>query len=302
MRAHDILGSPPFIALGIALSRTLPTRMTYGLARWVARRMARKEAVLYRTIKANLSHLLGPDVGPEELAQRAEGVIYGAGQGYVDMFRTSMHDLRAGRLTVRLDPGELERAMRHIHSERGTVLVGPHISNFDLLAQWLAAQDIDMQVLSLSEPGAGNRVLNHIRRQRHIHVTPIDTHSLREALARLRAGGVVVTGIDRPDASYEECIPFFGRLARLPTGHVRLALQTDAHVLVACCYREPDGAYSIRISEPIAMERVGKRKANVTHNARRVLAVAEKMILRAPDQWMMFLPVWDTDGAPCGDD
>lgn len=309
MKAQDILSSPPFIALGIALSRNLPTRATYGIARWVARHMARKETILYRTIMANLAHVLGqagrsPDGTPaeldaDELARRAEDVIYLAGQGYVDMFRARPRDLQSGRLAVRVNQDEWERGLRAIKGDRGTVLVGPHISNFDLIAQWLAAQHIDMQVLSLAHPDAGNRVMNHLRRARDIHVTPIDTHSLREAVARLRGGGLVVTGVDRPDPGYEDCLPFFGRPARLPTGHVRLALQTESQVLAACCYRDPDDVYSIRISEPLDMERVGGRRANVAHNARRVLAVIEEMILRAPDQWMMFLPVWDMVGRPC---
>jgi len=40
------------------------------------------------------------------------------------------------------------------------------------------------------------------------------------------------------------------------------------------------------------METTGDRAQDVRHNVRRVLAIIEEMIRQAPDQWLMFVPVW----------
>jgi KDO2-lipid IV(A) lauroyltransferase len=184
---------------------------------------------------------------------------------------------------------------------RGVVVVGPHMSNFDLAGQWFAAQGLDIQVLSLAEPDAGTRMINRLRRKLGMQVTPIDLDTLRESLQRLRGGGIVMTGVDRPVSLDDEPIPFLGAPARLPTGHVRLALQADARVVVACCREAEDGVYEIEIAPPLEMEHVGRRADDVRHNTRRILAIIEDLILRAPEQWLMLVPVWRPEDEAAAD-
>lgn len=122
-----------------------------------------------------------------------------------------------------------------------------------------------------------------------------------------------MTGADRPVSLMDELMPFFGAPARLPTGHVRLALQTHARIVVACCIMEKNGqtaagdasgvcCYRIQFAPPIEMEAAPGHEsagrvsdANVRHNVRRVLEIIEEMIRQAPDQWLMFVPVWKDD-------
>ena len=181
---------------------------------------------------------------------------------------------------------------------RGTVLVGPHMGNFDLAAQWMATQGVDLQFLSLAAPDAGTLTMNALRESRGIHVTPIEPRALRVAFRRLKEGGVVVTGIDRVVSRSDEPVLFFDALAPMPNGHVRLALQAGSHIVVACCLQQPDGHYKTVIAPPVEMEVTGDRRRDVAHNTRRVLQVAEEMIRSAPDQWLMFHPVWDSPPEP----
>lgn len=288
-------GSPPFVLLAIVLARILPRRFGYWVARKVSRRMSQRRSHMFRALRANLAHVVGPAIGDGDLDALAESALYHAGCTYVDMFRTTVDDYRSGRVQVRVDPKEWALARQAMLDERGTVLVGAHMSNFDLAAQWFAAQGIEIQALSLARPSSGTRVINWLRRRRGIVVTPIDVSSLRMAVARLRRGGVVLTGVDRPVSEDDEPVLFFGAPARLPVGHIRLAMQTESRVLVACCVQEPDGQYGVRLSAPLEMERTGDRVGDIGHNCRRVLAVLEEIIRQAPDQWLMFAPVWPED-------
>jgi len=292
MKAQVILGSPPMVILGIALARIMPQRLAYWIARKGARSMSRRGSDLIATVRANLAHVVGPLASQAELDALAENAICHAGCTYFDMFRTSLKHHYLGRASPRAYPDEWAQALSAFQDERGIIVVGPHMSNFDLVIQWITAQGIEIQALSLAEPDMGARVLNRLRRRRKVVVTPINLHGLRLALARLKKGGVVVTGVDRPVSADDEPITFFGAPARLPTGHIRLALQSGAHVLVGCCIQEPDGAYTLRLRPPLEMEVSGDRREDVRHNARRVLAVVEEMIREAPDQWLMFVPVW----------
>ena len=66
--------------------------------------------------------------------------------------------------------------------------------------------------------------------------TPIDAGSLRMAIKRLREGGLVLTGAEWPNVPWEsEPLPFFGKPAHLPTGHIRLAMSGNARLLPVAC-------------------------------------------------------------------
>jgi lauroyl/myristoyl acyltransferase len=295
MRIHDILGSPPFIVIGIAIARALPRKLGYGVSRYIARGMARRRAQLFRNVRGNLAHVMGPDTDAQQLDAMAEQAIYHAGCTYLDMFRASVEDYRRGRISLELDQEAWDRALEAMRDGRGTVLVGPHMSNFDLAAQWIEARGIHIRALSLSEPNLGTQLINRLREHRGIDMMPIDIHALRQAMQTLRSGGLIMTGVDRPTSSEDTPLTFFGKPARLPTGHVRLALQTDAHMVVACCLQKSDGTYALQVVGPLEMERTGNKTEDVRVNAEKVLAVIEGMIRQAPEQWLMFLPVWESE-------
>ncbi len=294
MKATDILGSPPFVLLGVLIARLLPRRVSDRIARAVAHVISRRRWRVFRTLRANLRQVL-PDASEAELDAAAERVFYHIGHGYVESFRATTASLRSGRVQVHVAPEEWTRLMTMIQDERGSVIVGPHLGNFDLGGQYLGANGVEMCALGLARPNAGTRLLNRLRQNRGFAVSPIDIQSLRLAVTRLRAGGVVITGVDRPVSEADEPLIFFGRPAYLPLGHIRLAIQTNSRVLVVACVLDDRGEYRLIISPEIEMERVGSRSEDLRHNAQRVLVMVEELIRRAPDQWAMLVPVWDTD-------
>lgn len=292
MRIQDVLGSPPAILLGIAIARIVPRGVGYWVSRRLARGMRKRRNTLFSTVRANLRQVVGSEVSEERLDDLAERAIYHAGCTYYDMFRERRDSLRKYDIALRASPETWEAIKSALQDRRGVIIVTAHMSNFDLAAQWVAAQGVEMQALSLAQPDLGTRVVNEIRRRRGIIVTPVGMDSLRVALKRLQNGGVIATGVDRPVSDHDDLLPFFGKPARLPTGHIRLALQTNARIIAACCFQEPSGRYAILMSPPLEMERTYDRQRDIRHNALRVLVLLEEMIRQAPDQWLMFVPVW----------
>ncbi len=102
----------------------------------------------------------------------------------------------------------------------------------------------------------------------------------------------MLTGVDRPVPGANSPVTFFGQPACLPTGYIRIPLITDCQVMTLSFVW--DGvSYRIRANPPMEMERTGDRERDVVVNVQRVLAQIEDFVRAAPDQWMVFLPVWD---------
>ena len=297
MRLQDVTSSKPVTWLGLTLARRLSPRAGYGLARFIARRIARHKPALYQTVQANLRQVLGPGASQARLDNLTYQVFLHAGQTTYDFFHAL--DLPADQLAHKVPPPDwfLERVRTETARGRGVLLLGIHMSNFDLGILSLGAHNLPIQVLSLANPTAGFRVFNRLRAKTGLELTPITPQSLRAAVRRLRRGGMVLTGADRPIPEDRELIPFCGRPAYLPMGPARLALLTDALVFLgACCYDEAQG-YRMVIHGPLEMARSGDREADVYTNTCRIAALIETEVRRRPEQWLMFHPFWpDDDG------
>ncbi|NLE75569.1 MAG: lysophospholipid acyltransferase family protein, partial [Chloroflexi bacterium] len=144
----------------------------------------------------------------------------------------------------------------------------------------------------VSNPTKGFQFLNALREEAGAEITPISPASIRQALRRLRDGGVVFTGVDYPAGSGRIPLRFFGRTALLPTGHVRLALMSNALLLVVFVLPREGGGYTLHALPPLELIRLDDRREEERVNAERVLRLLEEWIGAHPEHWFMFLPVW----------
>jgi lauroyl/myristoyl acyltransferase len=292
MRLQDLTSSKPVTQLGLFIGQHMPRRVGYGLARVVARLIARRKPEIYWTVRANLRQIVGPEVDDVALHGMARQVFFHAGQTYYDFFHAVGQPPEALVEAVRGSGAVVAQMKSEMARGQGVLLLGIHMSNFDLAALAIGAHGLPIQMLSLADPQAGFHILNRLRAGGGFEVTPITPESLRTAIRRLKNGGVVVTGADRPIPQDRELIEFFGRPAYLPVGPVRMALMTGATVLIGGCHYDSDQGYVIESTGPIEMVRTGDRRQDILTNARRLAAVVEGYVRAHPEQWMMFHPFW----------
>lgn len=298
MEVRQIANSAAALRLGYWLGRNMPLKIGYALADGLSGLLARrKDSALMRILHSNLSVVLGPDASEQRVHATARAVLGHAGRSYFDLY----HAVAVGpeTLVASVKSGPLvDYYLDRIKREgRGTVLVSAHMSNFDLAGLAFAYRGVHMTALGYATPTSGYDLQNQIRMAGGLDVLPIDVSALRKSIEILRRGGIVGTGIDRPDPfGGGEMVPFFGRPARLPVGPVRLAMQTGSPIVTTHCeYRETDNSYVVHISRWLEMEHVGSRQEDVLHNARRVLEIFEALIAARPEQWLMFYPVWEEE-------
>jgi KDO2-lipid IV(A) lauroyltransferase len=272
----------------------VPPRMGYALGRWLTNRLyQRKQGVVYRVLYENQKRVCGPEATREQVDAAVAAVLRHAAITNYDMVRI----VRGGEKAM-ADSIEMEsqfwpvfRAARA--TGRGILICGAHLSNFNLGFLAFASQGADpIQVRSASNTAGGFGVLSELRSRGTLDDTPISAAALKKAMTRLRAGGIVLTGIDWPVAGTDEGIPFFGEPSLLPSGSIRLALSADPLLIPITCRWTPDGGYRMITCPPLEMERTGDRESDIRHNCRRILSVVEGWITETPDQWLMYHPVW----------
>ncbi len=281
----------------MAIGRWLPPWAGHALAGLVAVALhRRKHSTVYRVLYANQAGVLGPAAPLAQIDAATAAVLRHAGFTAYDLMHIVARGEEAIRQAMAFPPefwADLEAARA---TRRGVVVVGCHLSNFNLGFLAFALHDIPLQVLSAAHPAGGFALMHELRARGLLDETPIDGPALRKAIERLRGGGVAATGADWPvGVPAAERVIFFGRPAQLPTGHIRLAMAANAIILPVACRWTPERGYFMLSAPHLELELTGEREADVRQNARRVLAVFECWIAETPDQWLMYHPIWPDD-------
>ncbi|NPA92288.1 MAG: lysophospholipid acyltransferase family protein [Chloroflexi bacterium] len=292
MDIQDLTTSRYGVAFALGLARALPPRAGYRVAYLLADFLALfKNSRMVQAVRLNQWVVHGMTWDAKQLDEAVHAVLRHGGHCNYDLYR-NLHDTEAIRRLVHLDEHVLEAVRESQEGRAGYVVVGPHLSNFDLAIKAVGIAGVQAQILAIATPTSGYLWQNRMRAAPGVDISPITPRALLQAVDRLKNGGVVVTGVDRPVPGKKEMLNFFGQPAPLPTGHVRLAMDANVPVRVVAARMEDDGRYHVTLSERIPMQRTGHRKTDIRENAQRVLTVVERYIRERPLQWLMFYPVW----------
>jgi len=292
MDVQDLTTSKYGVAFALALARLLPPPLGYRVARGLADILASfKHSRLVQAIRLNQWVVHGMTWDSDQLTEAVHAVLRHGGRCNYDLYR-NLHDSQAIRQLMHLDESILEAVEESQANRAGYVIVGPHLSNFDLAIKAVGIAGVRAQILAIATPTGGYLWQNRMRATPGVEITPISSKALLKAVDRLRKGGIVVTGVDRPVPGKKAVLDFFGQPAALPTGHVRMAMDANVPVRVVATHMKEDGRYYVTLSERIPMQRSGQRKVDIRENAQRVLVVVERYIREHPLQWLMFYPVW----------
>jgi KDO2-lipid IV(A) lauroyltransferase len=277
---------------GIRSAQLLPNQLGYFTASQVAKLQGRRtHSPLVQAIKLNQWVVRGGNLTQTELDAHVKKVLYFQSRALFETFRYMDRPDRIGSL-VSLSDKTCQVLNDQQRSKRGLVLLLTHLCGFDLGGLKLADAGYKFLNLTFPNPPAAYQLQNDFRRKHGMEIMPISFNAMQAAIERLRQGGVILTGLDRPNPELEYAPLFYGRPARLPVGHIRLALKTHAAVRIISTVAAPGNKYIVDVSDEIPMTPNADPHEEVIQNAERTLIETQKFINQDPDRWAMFFPVW----------
>ena len=294
MARSDFLNSKLSVQISILIGKYLPIKIGYNIGRNIGSLIGSlRNLDISRAIRANQYIANGSINSSEELVEKSKQILTHAGKCYVDLYQFYNN------------PGLLDTYVPLTHTMRdfieisrgkqGYMVVAPHLSNFDLVVSSLVKHGFEGKVLSFPNPGSGYQLQNELRESVGMDILPLgDPHVEAKIIEHLKNGGIAATGIDRPvqGRKKQHYVNFFGRPSPMPIGYIKTALAAEVPIIVVTAIMEPDGTYGFRCSEPIVLKNYQNKLDDIRLNAESVLKKIEEFIKLAPEQWLMYYPVW----------
>jgi KDO2-lipid IV(A) lauroyltransferase len=274
----------------------LPRRLAYALGVIISTLAFPLLGRQRKALEFNLHHAC-PDLPASTVRKLAWRNWLNLTKAWIDFFKVPrMERARLGSLLSLVGLEHLDTA---VAAGRGVIVVAPHMGSWELAAaSWAASYGEIGVMVEQIEP---RRLFDHISRRRikmGIRVIPLSRTGARDVLRLLKARRMVVLVMDRDILQTGRFFPFFGEVARFPTGPVEMALKTGAPILPAFCLRDAEDRY-VAIGEPPIFLTPGEdHEADVRNAMERILGTFERYISKYPDQWHVLEPIWTVKPVP----
>jgi KDO2-lipid IV(A) lauroyltransferase len=215
------------------------------------------------------------------------------GKNLVDFIR--LPDRYESELRPLIEVEGLEHFDQAYRRGKGVITVTGHIGNFEMLAAYFSA--LEYRTAAIFREMYDDHLNNIlIKRREKAGLTTISTtDSPRVILKWLKDGGVLGVLMDNDSHRVRSVlVPFMGRLANTPIGHIMVGLKTGAAFVPLACLRTPDDRYKIIVRPEIVPIRTEDLEADVLEMTRRCNQELEKIINDHPTQWIWFHNRWHT--------
>ncbi|MFO8037285.1 MAG: lysophospholipid acyltransferase family protein [Anaerolineales bacterium] len=246
-----------------------------------------------RSIRSNQWVIHDGSITEKELHRKNQAVLNHAARCYYDYYHTLSDEEAVRELVPKTQ--EIETFLELSKKDQGVFVVAPHLSNFDLVVRALVMYGLETKILSYENPTGAYHIQNEIRASTGLDITPFrDGEAFTETTQYLKAGGMAATGVDRPVQirKQKHMLEFFGRPSALPVGHITIALAANVPISVVAVNMSADGTYKFLHTGPLPLQRHPNRIEEIILNAEMVNEVMERYIRQAPEQWLMYYPVW----------
>jgi KDO2-lipid IV(A) lauroyltransferase len=214
-------------------------------------------------------------------------------KNYYDLFRSPYLTPQETAQLIEVEGWEHIEAS--LDQGKGLVVASAHLGNIEIVVQIFALHRVPVTIpVERIQPPQLFNYMCQLRTSHGLRLVPIDG-PLLELFRALRRGEVLGLAADRDVTGSGQVVEFFGSPARLPDGHVRLALRTGAALVCAFSERLPENRFVARILPPLELSRTGDREQDVATGMKQVVSVLERAIAQRPAQWYVTNAVWSLE-------
>ncbi len=279
--------------LGGAIVPKIPPSAGYAICRLIGGLLYQFNTQTRANIHLNLRRIMGPYCSQAEIKRRARAAFNYIFYNYFDLFRLpGLDDDTVERLVTITGWENVEAA---VAGGRGLIMTSAHLGNIEVVLYAMLSRGLPIIIpVERIEPPELFEYISALRMSKGLKLIPIDG-PLLDLIRMLKKGGVVGVAGDRDITQTGQVVDFFGYPARLPDGHLRLALKAGVPLVLGFSRRNPDYTYQARFLPAFHLPADGTEEERVTAGMKFIVAEIEKAIRQNPEQWTVTVSIWADD-------
>jgi predicted LPLAT superfamily acyltransferase len=192
-----------------------------------------------------------------------------------------------------------ERFMQLLESEKGFVIVGSHVGNFEIAGYFFSQNKKKINAIVYGgEAEIVQRNRSKLLNDNNVELIPVcdDMSHLFAANIALQRGEIVSMPADRlfGSAKSVEC-QFLNNKANFPVGAFALATTFDIDVLAIFCIKISANKYKIFVQPlctNVAHNAHTSKKEKISNFVQNYVSELEKIVKKYPEQWFNFYEFW----------
>ncbi|KPK02348.1 MAG: hypothetical protein AMJ56_21075 [Anaerolineae bacterium SG8_19] len=268
----------------------IPSAAGYALCRLIGAILYELNTQSRQNICLNMRRILGPESSPAEINRRVRATYNYILYNYFDLFRLPrLDDDTVNRLVTVSGWEHVETAMA---GGQGILMTPAHLGNIEVVIYAMLLRGLKITIpVERVEPPALFEYITRLRMSKGLKLVPIDG-PLLDLIRSLKKGEVIGIAGDRDITATGRIVDFFGYPARLPDGHLRLALKTGAPLVAGFSRRNPDHTYHAYFLPAFSLPTEGSETARLEAGMQFIVSEMEKAIRRNPEQWTVTVSNW----------
>jgi KDO2-lipid IV(A) lauroyltransferase len=280
-----------FYRLAGVLVPRIPPVIGYSLFSVIGGFVHRLNGSARANVRDNIRHILGPDAPQAQVNRLTRATFDYVAYNYYDLFR--LPTLSAAQVRAMVQVEGWENVEAALSPGKGVVMTSAHFGNIEVVLYAMLMQGLSITIpAERVEPPELYDYLSALRMSQGLKIIPIDGPML-ELFRTLRRGGVAGVAGDRNVVGDGMVVEFFGSPARLPDGHVRLAMRTGAPRILGFSQRLGRDSYKARFWPHFFIPEEGPEEERLAAGMAYVVRGLEETIRAHPEQWVVTIPMWN---------
>lgn len=200
---------------------------------------------------------------------------------------------------IHIDETDMEHFQTLLHSEKGIILAGSHVGNFELLGQSIDQDQKPISCVIFGGESSGYQQKREIAfGKRHVKLIPIQNDmshlfAIKEALDN---GEIIAILCDRHFGGRKiKKINFMGEEASFPTGIFTIAAQMGIPVVSTFIMKEKRNHYQGYMKHLQIPEEINSVSGMVEQLLQQYAASIENILHQYPHQWFNYFPFWEKE-------
>jgi KDO2-lipid IV(A) lauroyltransferase len=278
-----------------ALVPRIPPAIGYPFFSLIGGLAHRFNASARANVRDNIRRVLGPGRPQSQIDRLTRATFDYVAFNYYDLFRLPTLSPPHVQSMVQVEGWENVEAAMSLG--KGVVMTSAHFGNIEVVLYAILLRGLPITIpAERVDPPELFDYLSALRMSQGLKIIPIDGPML-ELFRTLRRGGVAGVAGDRNVSGGGTLVEFFGAPARLPDGHVRLAMRTGAPLILGFSQRLGRDSYLARFWPHFCIPEGGSENQRLAAGMAYVVKGLEDTIRAHPEQWVVTVPMWRDVGS-----